>query len=154
MTPALRSMVAATYVRDIDTSRAFYGLLGFHEHSAGKAATSAWSSLHLGGHRVLLASTRPPAADDETSPRFSLLKEAAPLVEARGGTTATCQVSDIHGIRCQTKADVKLADSGGNTVWACLGHADEILVTVPGAFIATQHDQGITGFLRSRSSRP
>jgi catechol 2,3-dioxygenase-like lactoylglutathione lyase family enzyme len=215
-------MVAATYVRDIDTSRAFYGLLGFREHSAGKAATSAWSSLHLGGHRVLLASTRPPldiprlpllfyfffddlddvvaslrsageevvhmghpphalggeakvldpdgntvllgqqersatqapAADDAASPRFSLLKEAAALVEARGGTTATCQVSDIHGTICRAKADVKLADSGGNTVWACLGHADEILVTVPGAFIASQDDQGITGFLRSRSSRP
>jgi predicted lactoylglutathione lyase len=43
MTPAVQSMVAATYVRDIDTSRAFYELLGFHEQSAGKAATSAWS---------------------------------------------------------------------------------------------------------------
>jgi catechol 2,3-dioxygenase-like lactoylglutathione lyase family enzyme len=53
-------MVAVTYVRDIDTSRAFYELLGFHEHSAGRAAISAWLALHRDGHFVLLASTRPP----------------------------------------------------------------------------------------------
>jgi hypothetical protein len=60
MTPAVQSMVAATYVRDIDTARAFYELVGFREHSAGKAATSAWSAMHQGQHRVLLTSTRPP----------------------------------------------------------------------------------------------
>src|ERR1022692_1981345 len=60
MTPAVRSMVGATYVRDIDTSRAFYELLGFHQQSAGKAATSAWSALHHNGPSVLLASTQPP----------------------------------------------------------------------------------------------
>ena len=60
MTSALRSMVAATYVRNIDTSRSFYELLGFHEHSAGRAATSAWSYLHHSAQWVLLASTRPP----------------------------------------------------------------------------------------------
>jgi hypothetical protein len=60
MTPAVQSMVAVTYVRDIGTSRAFYELLGFHEQSAGRADASAWSALRQGGHHVLLASTRPP----------------------------------------------------------------------------------------------
>ena len=218
MTPALQSMVAATYVRDIDTSRAFYELLGFHEHSAGKADTSAWSALHHDRHMVLLASTRPPlniprlpllfyfffddlqtvlgtldaagvqavpmghpphalggevkvrdpdgntvllgqpeqsgsqpqAAGDESSPQFSLLKEAAALVQASGGTTATCQAGDFHGTACPKKAEVKLADARGDTVWVCLGHADEILVTVPGAFLASQDGHGIAEFLRSR----
>ena len=211
-------MVAVTYVRDIDTSRAFYELLGFDEQRSGRADTSAWLSLQQGGHFVLLASTRPPlaaprlpllfyfffddvdavagrleaagvkvahmghpphalggeikltdpdgntvllgqrersasqpqATDDEASPHFSLLKEAAALVEARGGTTATCQVSDVHGVPCGQKAEVKLADSAGDTVWACLAHADEILVTVPGAFIASQDGEGLAAFL-SRS---
>ena len=221
MTPALRSMVSAAYVTDIDASRPFYELLGFHEHLAGKAPTSAWSSLRMGRHRLLLASTRPPLgtpplpllfyfffddldavigalsaaglevtrmghpaharggeakvldpdgntvllgqeepsvsqpppADDDGSPRFSLLKEAAALVQARGGTTTTCQVTDMRGMPCQSRAEVKLADSAGNTVWACLSHADEILVAVPGAFIADQDDAGIAGFLRSRQAR-
>jgi hypothetical protein len=91
MTPAVQSMVAATYVRDIDTSRAFYELLGFHEQSAGKAA-----------------------------------------------------------MPCEKKAEVKLADSAGDKVWGCLAHADEILMTVAGAFIATESDQGIAGFLSRR----
>jgi hypothetical protein len=93
------------------------------------------------------------SADDDISPRFSLLKEAAALVEARGGTTATCQVTEVGGTACRNKADVKLADSGGHTVWACLSHAHEILIMVPGAFIASQDDQGIAGFLRSRRAR-
>jgi catechol 2,3-dioxygenase-like lactoylglutathione lyase family enzyme len=221
MTPALQSMVAATYVADIDTSRAFYELLGFQQHSSGKAATSAWSVMEMGGHRVLLVSTLPPldvprlpllfyfffddlgavlgtlaaagveavqlghpphalggeakvldpdgntvllgqpdrsasqpVATDSTLPHFSLLKEAAALVQARGGTTVTCQVSDLRGIMCRKQADVKLADTRGDTVWACLGHADDILVTVPGAFLAAQDDQGIAAFLRSRRARP
>lgn len=221
MTPVLRSMVAATYVADIEASRDFYQLLGFHEHSAGKAATSAWSSLHLGRHRLLLASTRPPLdmprlpllfyfffddletvlgtlgaagvqatrmghpphapggeakvldpdgntvllgqeqpsaaqdtpPDDSASPRFSLLKEAAALVAARGGTTAACQVTELSGAACQNLADVKLADSSGHTVWACLSHADEILVTVPSAYLTSQDDHGIAEFLKSRQAR-
>jgi hypothetical protein len=36
MTPQVRSMIAATYVKDIGTSRAFYELLGFREHSSGR----------------------------------------------------------------------------------------------------------------------
>jgi catechol 2,3-dioxygenase-like lactoylglutathione lyase family enzyme len=212
-------MVAVTYVRDIDTSRAFYELLGFHEQRSGKADTSAWLSLQQGGHFVLLASTRPPlavprlpllfyfflddldavagpleaagvavshmghpphalggevkladpdgntvllgqrerspsqppAADDEASPHFSLLKEAAALVEARGGTTVTCQVNGARAAPCGKRAEVKLADSAGDTVWACLAHADEILVTVPGAFIASQDGEGLAAFLSGRS---
>jgi len=211
-------MVAVTYVRDIDSSRAFYELLGFREQRSGKADTSAWLSLQQGRHFVLLASTRPPlalprlpllfyfffdnldavagrleaagvgvshlghpphalggevkmtdpdgntvlcgqrerspsqppAADDEPSPHFSLLKEAAALVAARGGTTATCQIGDFHGNPCPKTAEVKLADPAGDTAWACLAHADEILVAVPGAFIASQDDQGIAAFLSRR----
>jgi catechol 2,3-dioxygenase-like lactoylglutathione lyase family enzyme len=219
MTPAVQSMVAATYVRDIDASRAFYELLGFHEEATGRADRSAWSAMHHNEHAVLLTSTRPPlgipqlpllfyfffddldavvgtlgaagvdvahmghpphalggevkvldpdgntvllgqrersasqpwAANDENSPRFSLLEEAAALVAASGGTTATCQVASFQGTPCRKKAEVKLADPGGETAWACLAHADEILVTVPGAFIASQSDEGIAGFLSRRA---
>jgi len=35
-------MVAATYVRDIDTSRAFYELVGFREQRSGKAEGIGW----------------------------------------------------------------------------------------------------------------
>src|SRR6476646_5464018 len=111
------------------------------------------------GNTVLLgqrerSASQPPAADDEASPRFSLLKEAAALVEARGGTTAMCQISDIHGEPCGKRAEVKLADAAGDTAWACLAHADEILVTVPGSFIASRDGRGIAWFLSRRAAGP
>ncbi len=217
MAPAVQDMVAATYVRDIDASRRFYGLLGFDEQSSGKGETSAWSALHHGQYMVLLTSTTPPLeiprlpllfyfyfddvdaaieqvraggvevlhmgypphaeggeakladpdgntvllgqrersatqppATDGASPHFSLLKEAAAVVASRGGSTAVCQVTDIDGHQCRLQASVKLADAAGDSLWACLDHADEILVTVRGAFIASQAEDGIAGYLSRR----
>lgn len=72
MVPKVRSMVAAAYVRDIDASRAFYELLGFGEHSGGKAETSAWSVMQHDGVSVLLASASPslgiPPQPDRQAP--------------------------------------------------------------------------------------
>src|SRR5579859_3718625 len=214
MIPRARSMVAAAYVRDIDASRAFYGLLGFAEHSSGTAETSAWSVMQHEQVSVLLVSTgpalevpalpllfyffyddiealigvleeagvpvirtghpphalggevkvldpdgntvllgqreRPPSrapAEDEGLIRFSILQEAAALVSARGGAPQACQVTGRDGGRCPDPAEVKLADSLGDSVWACLPHAEEILVTVPAAFIASHDDRGIAVFL-------
>jgi catechol 2,3-dioxygenase-like lactoylglutathione lyase family enzyme len=216
MTPGLQRMVAVTYVRDIDLSRAFYELLGFREQLSGRGPVSAWLALEQNGHSVLLATTQPPpdlprlpllfyfylddldtvvatvrAAGQQAehvgypphalggevrladpdgntillgqaeraasqppppehgSPHFSLLKEAADLVRARGASTPRCQVSSFNKKPCEENADVKLADSAGDTVWACLAHADEILVTVPAAFITSQ-SEGIAGFLSRR----
>lgn len=92
----------------------------------------------------------PPPAAEPPSPHFSLLKEAADLVRSRGGAPPACQVRGFQGLPCDRTADVKLADSAGDTVWACLAHADEILVTVPAAFIANPGD-GIAGFLSQRA---
>ena len=217
MAPAVQSMVAATYVRDIAVSRAFYERLGFREQAAGRAEFSAWSSLRQGDCRVVLTSTQPrldvpalpllfyfyfddlaavlreledggvatahmgyppharggevkitdpdgntvllgqldpsasqPAGQEPTS-RFSLLREAAAVVRAGGGTSTGCQVVDLLQQPCPSKADVKLADPDGGSLWACLSHADEILLTVPTAFIASQSGAGLSGY---RSRRP
>ncbi|MDR2986829.1 MAG: VOC family protein [Nocardiopsaceae bacterium] len=218
MVPALQEMASAAYVRDIDASKRFYGLLGFCEQSSGKAESSAWSALHNGTCSVLLASTRPPlvlprlpllfyfyfddldaaieqaraggvevthmgypphaqggeakmadpdgntvlvgqrersasqprSAADDASPHFSLLREAAAAAASRGGTTIVCQVTDIDGKPCGQPAGVKLADPAGDALWACLDHADEILVSVRGAFIASQAGEGISGYLSRR----
>jgi hypothetical protein len=65
-----------------------------------------------------------------------------------------CQISDIHGEPCGKRAEVKLADAAGDTAWACLAHADEILVTVPGSFIASRDERGIAWFLSRRAAGP
>ena len=52
--------------------------------------------------------------------------------------------------RCPDQAEVKLADSRGDSAWACLMHAEQVLVTVPGAFIASHDGPGIAAFLAGR----
>ena len=217
MTP-VQSMVAVTYVRDIDTSRAFYELLGFREHSAGRAATSAWSYLRQDRLSVLLASTRPPLeipplpllfyfyCDDVdavaavlgaggievtrtghpphalggemkvldpdgntvlvgqqggrrprrrcpmTTPRpgSRCSRRRRPWYRPRAGPPWAARSPLRAGRRAREKAEVKLADSGGDVAWACLAHADEILITVPAAFIASRGEPGIAAFLSLR----
>jgi hypothetical protein len=106
------------------------------------------------GNTVLLGQReRPPSrapAEDEGLIRFSILREAAALVSARGGAPQACQVTGRDGGRCPEQAEVKLADSLGDSVWACLPHAEDILVTVPAAFIASHDDRGIAAFLAGR----
>jgi catechol 2,3-dioxygenase-like lactoylglutathione lyase family enzyme len=216
MAPRVWSMVAATYVKDIDASRAFYRLLGLREYASGQAEDAAWSLMQRGGVSVLLASTQPAlglpalpllfyffyediaaivgilneagvpavdtghpphalggevkvldpdgntvllgqqersasqaAADDEGQLGFNILLEAAALVAARGGAAQACQITSRSTGRCPNQAEVKLADSLGDSAWVCLPHAEEILVTVPTAFIASHDDRGIAAFQTS-----
>ena len=39
----------------------------------------------------------------------------------------------------------QLADPASGSLWACMGHADEILLTVPTAFIASEGAPGLAG---------
>ena len=80
----------------------------------------------------------------------SLLGDAAAALTADSRTADGCQVRDVDGKSCGQNAAVKLADSAGDAVWACLDHADEILVTVRGAFIASPADQGLATFMARR----
>ncbi|HLX51462.1 MAG TPA: VOC family protein [Streptosporangiaceae bacterium] len=213
MKPVLRRMDAATYVKDIEASRAFYELLGFAEVRSGRGPSSAWSALRNGRDTVLLTATwpplpvprfpllfyfffedldallnglgdaglkpvrlghpphapggeakvtdpdgntillgqearspgQPPGQEEDEQDWFSILKEAAALVQARGGTTAHCEISRT-GKSCSQRAEIKRADPAGHSAWVCMTHADEILMTVPGAFIASQ-DEGLAAFL-------
>jgi len=123
--------------------------LGFPPHARGGEVRV----LDPDGNTVLLGQAgrleSQPPAEEQDSPHFSFLKEAADLVRVRGAAVPGCGVRSFRGVPCGNDAEVKLADSAGDTVWACLGHADEILVTVPAAFIASP-DEGIAGFMSRR----
>jgi catechol 2,3-dioxygenase-like lactoylglutathione lyase family enzyme len=107
------------------------------------------------GNTVLLgqrtrSASQPATHEPDASPHFSLLREAAALVEAGGGTKATCQIADASATSCRKKADVKLTDSWGDTAWACIQHADEVLLMVPDAFIARHSDDGLAQYVSLR----
>lgn len=222
MTGRLKAVIATTYVRDLDASRAFYEYLGFREERSGASPEARWSVVASGDHRILLVSASPPLAmpqvpllfyfyfsdlaarvaalraagltvedlgHPEHSPggevkvidpdgnailagqqvpsqgaaappagpdpsRFSLLKEAAAAVAQRGTPRILCQVSGPQWVPCGATAEVRIADSAGDTVWVCLAHADDILVSVPGAFIASPEEGGIAAFLANRHGSP
>jgi len=125
--------------------------MGYPSHALGGEV----KVLDPDGNTVLLgqrerSASQPVVTDHDAAPHFSLLKEATALVAAGGGASTTCQVLDIDGKRCAERAEVKLADSGGDSAWACLDHADEILVSVRGAFIASQAGGGISGYASRR----
>ncbi|MFG2052849.1 VOC family protein [Micromonospora sp. NPDC048930] len=93
-------------------------------------------------------------ADAGKEARFSLIREAAKVVRRSDGAPARCQIGGPRGDACPEPAEVKLADSWGDTVWGCMAHADEALLNARGAFLATEDGSGLAAFLRNRRSQP
>jgi catechol 2,3-dioxygenase-like lactoylglutathione lyase family enzyme len=114
LSPA-RSMVAVTYVKDIETSRAFYELLGFREQSAGKAATSAWSALRHDELSVLLASTKPTLGVPPLPLLFYFFYEDLDAVVGVLGQAGVQFIRTGHPPHA-LGGEVKVLDPDGNTV--------------------------------------
>jgi len=138
-------------VRELEAAGIPAEHMGYPAHAPGGEVrlTDPDGNTVLIGQAERSASQR-PLRDDEAGSRFSLLREAAAVVAALGGMDSQCQITGQHGEPCPKKAQVKLADPAGTSVRACLDHADEVLVTVRGAFIAQPDGQGIAEFLACR----
>lgn len=126
-------------------------VVGQPDHAPGGEARTLDpdGNVVLFGQRVATPGDVPatPAAEQA---RFSLIRQAAEAVSRRGGAPATCQIGGPGNTACDRGAEVKLADPWGETVWACIDHADEALITARSAFIATDDGLGLGPFLRNR----
>ncbi|GAA0810029.1 VOC family protein [Spirilliplanes yamanashiensis] len=123
--------------------------LGYPDHAPGGEARATDPD----GHGIMLGQpTALPTADGRPGVPGARdgLRAAAEAVSRRGGAAQRCQIGLSGGAVCPADADVKLADSWGDTAWACIEHADEVLVNARGAFIANEDAQGLTQFLRLR----
>jgi hypothetical protein len=125
--------------------------MGYPPHALGGEARTTdpdgntvlvGQAVHAGG-----AAAVPP---DDPDQRFSLLREAAALAAHREGAQMTCQLPELDGRLCSQPAEVKLADSWGETAWACLPHAEAALINAPAAFIASPDDRGLASLRRTR----
>jgi catechol 2,3-dioxygenase-like lactoylglutathione lyase family enzyme len=131
-------------------------LIGYPDHAPGGEArtTDPDGNVVLVGQRVAVPGDprpdhlRPDRTGDRA--RSSLIRQAAEAISRRGGAPAGCQVGLTDGTSCPEAAEVKLADPWGETVWACLSHADEALIDARSAFIATEDGQGLGPWLRLR----
>ncbi|MEU5722196.1 VOC family protein [Micromonospora sp. NPDC047738] len=128
---------------------------GYPEHAPGgecRTTDPDGNVVLFGQRRAVPEQARGPEADKEV--RFSLIREAAERVRQHGTAPARCQIGGPRGEACPEPAEVKLADSWGDTVWGCLAHADETLLNARGAFLATEDGQGLGAFLRNRQASP
>jgi predicted enzyme related to lactoylglutathione lyase len=218
MPGVVSAAVPVCYVRDIDSAREFYELLGFAVQRDGGEGEAQWCYLQCGATTLLIAAVQPPliqvelplliyfyvddladvmrrlrdagrpvevvgypdhapggearttdpdgnvvlcgqrvAGPSDTRPaptaeqaRFSLMQQAAEAVSRRGGAPARCQIGGLGDVGCDNPAEVKLADPWGETVWGCIAHADEALISARSAFIATEDGLGLGPFLRIR----
>lgn len=124
---------------------------GYPEHAPGgecRTTDPDGNVVVFGQRRAVPGQARSPEAGRED--RFSLIREAAGAVRQRSGAPARCQIGGPRGEPCPEPAEVKLADSWGDTVWGCMAHADETLLNARGAFLATEDGQGLGTFLRTR----
>ncbi|SBT43618.1 VOC family protein [Micromonospora narathiwatensis] len=128
---------------------------GYPEHAPGgecRTTDPDGNVIVFGQRRAVPEQARGP--QDGRQARFSLIREAAKRVGQRGGAPPRCQIGGPRGEACAAPAELKLADSWGDTVWGCLAHADEILLNVRGVFLATEDGLGLSAFLRARQAQP
>jgi catechol 2,3-dioxygenase-like lactoylglutathione lyase family enzyme len=129
--------------------------LGYPDHAPGGELKVADPD----GHVVLLGqvSGAPPAGHvpaDDPHARASVLRRSAEAARRRGLPPQPCQIPVSSGGPCGSAAEVKLTDSWGDSVWACLPHAEEVMVNVPSAFVANEDADGLTSYVRRRGHRP
>jgi hypothetical protein len=67
------------------------------------------------------------------------------------GRPLRCQLGG--SATCQKQAEVKVADSWGDSAWACWQHAEEALINVIPVFLATESPYGLAAFT-ARTSPP
>jgi hypothetical protein len=73
------------------------------------------------------------------------IREAAEALRGRRRPD-TCQLGAAAG--CQEPAEIKVADSWGESAWGCAFHAEEAMVNVPSEFLATESATGLAGYLQ------
>lgn len=144
--------VSVTDLQSVGRALAEVGItlevIGYPDHAPGGEARISDPD----GHGILLGQPTgvPPAAADGDDGRRGTLKAAAAAMQQRGVEAHLCQVGTTAGGSCDRPAEVKLADSWGDTLWSCMAHADEVLINARGAFIATEDGQGLGQYLRLR----
>lgn len=124
--------------------------LGHPEHAPGGELRVTDPDLHafMIGQ---VTGTAPDGSDDGSgATRQSILRRAAESVRGRGGADQRCQIGNADGTACGDPAQVKLTDSWGDTAWACLQHADEVILNAPGVYLASEDTRGLGQFLDVR----
>ncbi len=77
------------------------------------------------------------------------LREAA-MAHRASARPAICQLGGADG-PCSQPAELKVADSWGDSAWGCPGHVEEALLAVRSIFIANEELGGLAAYINRRS---
>jgi len=123
--------------------------LGYPDHAPG----GELKVLDPDGHVLMVGqitgtppADRVPSADD----RHSILARAAAAARNRGVDGYRCQFPTGGGRMCAEPAQVKMADSWGDSAWTCLKHAEELMINAKGVFVAVEDSEGLSPYLHRR----
>jgi len=119
--------------------------VGHPEHAPGgevRTADPDGNTIVLGQRDPKVKPVRVTVAEPV---HFSFLKEAAQAAVALGEMPQYCKLGAYLDEPCLAAAEIKVADSQGETIWCCMPHAESLLLNVPGAFIASSSQDGGLG---------
>jgi GAF domain-containing protein len=64
-----------------------------------------------------------------------------------GAEHGRCSMDGARGRSCSATAEVRIADSSGESAWVCTPHAEEALLTTSGVFMADVESRALSRFL-------
>jgi catechol 2,3-dioxygenase-like lactoylglutathione lyase family enzyme len=139
--------IAVTAVRELGVPVRH---VGYPPHAPGGEAQTTDPD----GNTILLGQAHQvddgQRSEPDHTPHFSLLRESAALAHHRATATGAgiiCQLYSTREQRCDQAAEIKLADAWGDSTWACLRHAEAVLIQAPGVFIASQEGQALRPYV-------
>lgn len=98
-------------------------------------------------HRADAATDRATAANERAGAADRLIDRlrATAAVHAHAERPERCQLGGAAG--CPEPAELKVADSWGDSAWGCLAHVEQTIVNVSSVFIADQELGGLAAYI-------
>ena len=81
----------------------------------------------------------------EAAAQLTAQMRVAAAVQAKTPHPEFCQLGGRAG--CALPAEIKVADSWGDSAWGCAAHVEEILIHVRSVFIASEELGGLAAYL-------
>jgi len=114
------------------------------QRAAEERATAAYDELArvLAGERELRAEAEQRAA---AAAELAVRMRAAAAEQAAAPHPESCQLGGRTG--CPAPAELRVADSWGDSAWGCPTHVEEAILNVRSVFIASEELGGLSAYL-------
>jgi GAF domain-containing protein len=137
---------------DLALSRVFAGTaaLAIERHHIGQAKAAAEARAKAAHDELARAIDAERALRADAERRAAAAAELADRMRAAAATQATvphperCQLGGSAG--CDAPAEIKIADSWGDSAWGCTDHTEEAILHVRNVFIASEELGGLTDY--------